>query len=135
MDVQQAIINKLMEEFPEINNLYMEDYVPQEFSAPAFFVSLIKQRYTKRLNNKYKGTLSFDVTYFSNQSAASIKSDYLVKQEALMRAFDIFDTYRAINKNAEVVDNVLHFTFDVNYSEMIVETGTKMQTQTTTTNI
>jgi len=134
-EIKSAIVYKLKELYPLIINRYTDDNVPQNFKKPSFFVSVIDQEYDKRMNAKYKGLISFDVAYFSDKGVAEIKSDCLAKQEVLLREFDLVGTYRIKNKNARITDNVLHMTFDVNYSEMKVETGIPMQTQTTNTTI
>ena len=130
--VRQAIVDKLLGLYP-VNKVYTDD-IPQNFKKPSFIIYLIDQNYGKRMNIKFKSLLSFDVAYYSNKGVTEIKSDCQNMQLALFRAFDLMGTYRVLNKNAETVDNVLHFTFDINYSEMKVEIGTPMQTQTTTIN-
>ncbi|MDD2401694.1 MAG: hypothetical protein PHD60_05720 [Clostridia bacterium] len=133
-DIKQAIVNKLLEIYPSGYTIYDED-IPQNFKTPSFLITLIEQDYSKRLNTIYKGLVSFDVAYFSDKGIAKIKADCLQKQEALLRAFDFIGTYKVLNKNARITDNVLHMTFDVSYSEVKTETEIPMQTQETTTNI
>ncbi|MHB8065148.1 MAG: phage tail terminator family protein, partial [Ruminiclostridium sp.] len=106
---------------------------PQKFTPPAFVIFEIDQDYSKRLNEKYNGRISFDVAYFSDKGTSDIKSDCFAVQEVLLRGFDYFGAFKALNKNARITDNVLHITFDVNYSEMKVEAGVPMQTQQTNT--
>ena len=130
--VRQAIVDKLLEVYPGYT-IYADD-VPQNFKKQSFLFSLIDQDYNKRVSNKYKSLLSFNVAYFSKLTT-DIKADCQDKQLSLFREFDLIGTYRVLNKQSTIVDNVLHFTFDIKYSEMKVETGTPMQTQTTNTNI
>lgn len=132
-DVRQTIVNMLGELYPG-NSIYADD-VPQDFETPSFLISLINQDYEKRLNSKYKSLLSFDVAYFSDKGATEIKTDCQEMQLVLFRAFDLIGSYRVLNKQANTTDNVLHFTFNISYSESRVETGTTMQTQQTNTNI
>ena len=131
-DIKSAIVYKLKDLFPECKR-YTDD-IPQKFSKPAFVIFQIDQDYSKRLNSKYNGRISFDVAYFSDKGIADIKSDCFSKQEVLLRGFDTFGAFKALNKNARITDNVLHMTFDVNYSEMKVEDKVPMQAQTTNTN-
>ena len=131
--VKSAIATKLAEVLP-VAKIYDED-IPQNFKTPCFIVSLIDQDYSKRMANRYKSLLSFDVAYHSNKGKTEIKSDCQAVQVALFRAFDTFGTYRAQNKQATIVDNALHFTFDVPYSELKEEPFVAMQTQTTNTNL
>jgi hypothetical protein len=134
-EIKSAIVYKLRDVFPLITKRYTDDNIPQDFKKPSFYVTVIDQDHKKRLNTKYKSLLSFDVAYFSDKGVAEIKSDCLAKQEVLLREFDIVGTYRIKNKNARITDNVLHVTFDVNYSEMKAETRIPMQAQTTNTSL
>lgn len=131
--VKQAIANKLLEVYPA-STIYDED-VPQGFNKPSFLITLTDQDYGKRLNAKYKSKLSFDVAYFSDKSKAEINTDCQNVQLNLLRAFDLIGTLRVLNKKTITTDNVLHLTFDVNYSEIKTEIGVPMQTETTNTNI
>ena len=128
-DIKQAIVNKLLELYPNYT-IYDED-VPQKFKRPSFLIALIEQDYNKRLNNKFKSQLSFDIAYFSDKGVTEIKNDCLEVSSNLFREFDLVGSYRAFNKQATITDNVLHFTFYVNYSEIKNEEFVKMQEQTT----
>ena len=132
-DVKQAIVNKLLELYPTYT-IYDED-IPQNFKTPSFLVTVIEQNYGKRLANKYNSTVSFDVAYFSDKGKNEIKSDCQAVQVNLLRAFDLMGGFRAQNLQATIVDNVLHITFNVNYSELKIEEFAKMQKQTTKTKI
>jgi len=133
-EIKKAIINKLLEVYPTGYKRYDED-IPQKFVPPLFVVSTIDQDYSKRINNKYNGMLSFDLAYHSEKGSTEIKADCLRVQEDLLRAFDFIGTFKVLNKDARITDNVLHITFDVKYSEMKTETSVPMQTQTTNTNL
>lgn len=132
-DIKQVIADKLKELYTGCT-IYVED-VPQDFETPSFMITLINQDYGKRLNTVYKSTLSFDVAYFSDKSNQDIKEDCYTVQMNLFRSFDLVGGYRIINKQAIIVDNVLHFTFDITVSEMLNESYAKMQKQRTNTNI
>jgi len=132
-DVKQAIVDKLVVLYPTFR-IY-DDNVPQNFKTPSFQLFIFDQQYGKRVGKKYKSLLSFDLTYFSDKEISAVRMDCLGIQETLLRELDLAGTYRILKKKARITDNVLHVTFDVEYSEMISDTGTAMQTQTTTTNI
>lgn len=132
-EIKQAIAQKIHEQYPSAT-IYDED-IPQNFKTPSFLVTVIEQSYSKRLANKYNSTVSFDVAYFSNKGKNKIKSDCQEVMTNLLQAFDLLDTFRARNLQANITDNVLHITFDVNYSELKIEEFAKMQTQTTNTNL
>lgn len=123
--IKQAIVNKLLELFPSYT-IYDED-IPQNFKKKSFLITLTDQDYNKRLNNKSSSLLSFDISYFSNKSVSEIKSDCLEVQLKLLRGFDLIGTHRVISKQVTITDNVLHFTFNVNYFEIKVEKFEKMQ--------
>lgn len=131
--IKQAIKNKLLELYPKYT-IYDED-VPQNFKKSSFLISLTDQDYNKRLNNKFKSLISFDVAYFSNKRITEIKEDCFDMQVSLFRGFDLIDNYRVLNKQSIITDNVLHFTFDINYSEIREDISDKMQTHETNTNI
>ena len=133
-EIKQAIAQKIHEMYPSAA-IYDED-IPQNFKTPSFLVTVIEQNYGKRLANKYNSTVSFDVAYFSDKGQNEIKSDCQAVQVNLLRAFDLLGVFRAQNLQATIVDNVLHITFDVRYSE--IKTGEeipKMQAQSTNTDI
>lgn len=132
-EIKQAIAQKIHELYPSAA-IYDED-IPQNFKTPSFLVTVIEQSYGKRLANKYNSTVSFDVAYFSNKGKNEIKSDCQAVQVNLLRAFDLMGGFRVQNLQATIVDNVLHITFDVSYSELKIEEFAKMQTQTTHTNL
>ena len=121
-NIRQQIVNKLIELYPT-NTIYVDD-VPQNFKKPSFLINLIEQDYNKRMNVKYNSLLSFDVAYFSNSK--KLKEDCQEVQLKLFRGFDLIGSYRVLNKQANITDNVLHFTFDVNYSELLDEEYIKM---------
>lgn len=131
--IKQAIVNKLLELFPSYT-IYDED-IPQNFKKKSFLITLTDQDYNKRLNNKSNSLLSFDIAYFSNKSVSEIKSDCLEVQLKLLRGFDLIGNCRALNKQATITDNVLHFTFNINYSEIKNEVFEKMQQQQTNTSL
>lgn len=132
-EIKQAIAQKIHELYPSAA-IYDED-IPQNFKTPSFLVTVIEQSYGKRLANKYNSTVSFDVAYFSDKGKNEVKSDCQAVQVDILRAFDFVGSFRIQNKQATIVDNVLHITFDISYSELKIEEFAKMQTQTTHTNL
>jgi len=132
-NIKQAIASKLSEVFTGYK-IYDED-IPQNFKKPSFLITVIDQNYGKRLNNKYKSTVSFDLAYFSDKGKNEIKSDCQAVQVNLLRTLNTLDTFRVQNLQANITDNVLHITFDVSYSEIKTKEFAKMQKQTTNTNL
>ncbi len=131
-DIMQAIANKLAELYPEYE--IRTDDVPQDFSTPSFLIVLADHDYSKRIYGN-SGTAIMDVAYFSDKGTQEIKGDCRTVQENLLRNFDIIGTFRATDKNAHTVDNVLHLTFNVKYSEIKITDETVMKKQQTNTNI
>lgn len=132
-EIKQAIAQKIHEQYPSAT-IYDED-IPQNFKTPSFLVTVIEQSYGKRLANKYNSTVSFDVAYFSDKGKNEIKSDCQAVQVNLLRTLNTLDTFRVQNLQANITDNVLHITFDVSYSEIKTKEFSKMQKQTTNTNL
>ena len=132
-EIKQAIVQKILELYPTAT-IYDED-IPQNFKTPSFLVTVIEQNYGKRLANKYNSTVNFDVAYFSDKEKNEIKADCHEVQVNLLRALDLVGAFRIQNLQATIVDNVLHITFDISYSELKIEEFAKMQTQTTNTNL
>jgi hypothetical protein len=132
-NVKQVIATKLKQLYPS-HTIYDED-VPQNFREPSFLIALTNQDYGKRLNTKFKSLLSFDIAYFSDKGKTDIKEDCQDVQMMLFRAFDLVGGYRILNKQATIVDNVLHFTFNIEVSEMLEENYAKMQKQQTNTKL
>lgn len=132
-NIKQAIVNKLIELYPGFT-IYDED-VPQNFKTQSFLITLIEQDYNKRMNVKYKSLLTFDIAYYSDRGIAETKSDCQRVQLGLLRGFDIIGTFRVLNKQATIIDNVLHVTFDIISSEIKTDVGVPMQTQQTNTNL
>lgn len=64
VDINKSIVKKLLSLYPNIT-IY-DEKVPQNFKAPSFFISTYDQDYDKRLNNKYKSTINYDISYFPN---------------------------------------------------------------------
>lgn len=128
-DIKQAIAQKILDLYPTAT-VYDED-IPQNFKTPSFLVTVIEQSYRKRLSNKYDSAVSFDVAYFSDKGKNEIKSDCQAAQVNLLRAFDLVGGFRIRNLQATIVDNVLHITFEVSYSELKTNEFVKMQKQTT----
>lgn len=128
-EIKQAIAQKIHELYPSAA-IYDED-IPQNFKTPSFLVTVIEQSYGKRLANKYNSTVSFDVAYFSDKGKNETKSDCHAVQVNIMRAFDLVGGFRVQNLQATIVDNVLHITFEVSYSELKTNEFVKMQKQTT----
>lgn len=123
-NIKQAIGKTLADSYPNLT-IYDED-VPQKFKTPSFIINVVDMAYQKRLNQKYDGKITFDVAYFSDKKITEIKADLLTKQMVLFRAFEDAGQFRFWDKTARITDNVLHFIFDVSFSELKEEDFMKM---------
>lgn len=132
-DINKCIVNCLFELYPEAT-IYNED-IPENFKSPSFLITLKDYKYYKRINNKFNSELYFEILYFSDKDDIEIKSDCFKVQEDLFRNFDILEKYRAINKQVNIVDNVLHFTFKIMYSEIKEVPDIKMSKKELKTNL
>lgn len=132
-NIKQCIVNTLLEIYPG-TTIYDED-IPQNFKTPSFLITLTDHNYSKRINNKFNGEVSFDISFFSSKDKFDIKSDYLKTQQYLFRNFDLITKYRVLDKQATIVDNVLHFTFKIKYSEIKSIEESKMVSVELNTNI
>lgn len=115
-DIKQCIVDNLLKIYPGIT-IYDED-IPQNFKTPSFLIILTDHNYNKRINNKFDGEVSFDISFFSSKDKFEIKNDCFKAQQDLFRNFDLITKYRALDKESTIVDNVLHFTFKIRYSEI-----------------
>lgn len=104
-----------------------EDEIPEIHETPAFLVQLTGQEYNKRLSNNYQSILSFDVTYYSNQEGAAMKTDEQEVQLTLLRAFETVPGYRIQKRKASILEQVLHLTFEVVVHERKTAEAVKMQ--------
>ena len=122
--IKQVLALKLKSLYPNIT-IYDED-IPQNFKTPSFFITVIDQEYSKRLFNKYNSTLNLDIAYFSNKDKTEIKNDCLEVQQNLFRELDIVSSFRILDKQATITDNVLHLICTTKYSEIKQEEEIKM---------
>ncbi len=130
--IKEAMINRLLELYPDYT-VYDED-LPSEYQKPAFLINVKSQNYTSLLQGKFKNQVNFDISYYSNVTE-TVKRDCLDIGQVLLAEFDLAQNYRIKNRKAETIDNVLHFTFDIQYFISKEELSTKMQKKEMNTNI
>jgi hypothetical protein len=133
-DIITAVETQLKTLCPNIYKFYQ----PQHFKTPSFLISVTDHGYGRLLHGTYASKISLDVQYFSGAKSVDIKAirtDCVSMQETLLRGFNLVGGFRCINKDARITDNVLHFTFDVKYSERTVISDSLMASMTSDTNI
>lgn len=123
VDINKAIAKKLLSLYP--NTTIYDEKVPQNFKTPSFFILTYDQDYNKRLNNKYKSTINYDISYFPNDIYKN--NEMYEVRTTLLREIHDLDEFRALNIKSNITDDVLHIMFDVNYSEIKVSDEIKMQ--------
>ncbi|SHE62173.1 phage tail terminator family protein [Clostridium fallax] len=115
-DLKIGINNTLDKEFPNIN-IYGEEIV-QGFEEPCFFIKILDSEQNKELNKRYKRYISFDIHYFSDKE--DINSDCLDMADKFYELLEYIevngDLYRTMNMKHEVVDSVLHFYLNFNFT-------------------
>ncbi len=127
-DLRVGVSQKLNKEFPNIN-IYDEE-VKQGFEGPCFFIKVLKSGQSKELNIRYKKSIYFDVSYFTDKE--EINLDCLEVANKLYEVLEYVpvdkDLYRASNMEHEIIDGVLHFFLQFNYKVVReVEEVTKMK--------
>lgn len=123
VDINKSIVRKLLSLYPNIT-IY-DEKVPQNFKTPSFFISTYDQDYNKRLNNKYKSTINYDISYFPNDIYKN--NEMYEVRTTLLREIRDLDEFRTLNIKSNITDDVLHIMFDINYSEMKISDEIKMQ--------
>lgn len=124
-DIISAVETQLKALCPTVYRFYQ----PQKFKTPSFLISVVDQDYSRLLRGSSNSKLSLDVQYFSGAKSVDIKAiraDCVSMQETLLRGFDLIGRFRCINKDTRITDNVLHFMFDIKYSERAVSAGSRM---------
>ena len=123
-EVKQAIANKIKEVYPNAT-IYDED-IPQGFKDGSFLISVIDGTYKKSIDNRFSGSVSFDIAYFP-ESSDTLKNECYQVAQNMLRAFDLLNnSHRTNDKNFNITDDVLHILFTVKYREIKTEIGVKM---------
>ncbi len=112
--------------------VYVED-VPQNFAQPSFLITFYEQNPTRGINGRLKNTVRVAVSYFP-ESGNELSEECWRVGEDLSREFTVTD-FKIQNRNFKIVDNVLHFLFDVDYREYLPDETPAMQTVSQNTDI
>ncbi|WP_341465521.1 phage tail terminator family protein [Clostridium uliginosum] len=103
-------------EFPNVT-VYDEE-IKQGFKKPYFFVKILTSNQIKELNRRYKRNVYFDISYFSDKE--SINLDYFNMADSLYKTLEYVEVdskkYRTLNMKHEIVDEVLHFMFQLKFN-------------------
>ena len=124
--IKDAIKAKLEELYPSGHTVY-DEVLPEAFTKPSFLIMLTEQSYQKSLGERFSSEVFFDISYYTDQPAK--RMDCIRIQEELLRAFEVVGTFHIRNKKAKITDDVLHFTFDIRYSERKEELASSLMQQ------
>lgn len=112
--------------------VYVED-VPQNFAQPSFLIIFYEQEPSRGINGRLKNSVRVDVSYFPESGNEAFEECWRVGED-LSREFRAAD-FKIRNRNLKIVDNVLHFLFDVDYREYLPGETPAMQTVSQNTDI
>jgi hypothetical protein len=125
VEIKQAIVFKIKELYPTAT-IY-DEQIPQGFDDGSFFIDIIDVSRKKLLENKAKGALSVDLSYFpSDTEETDIRNECNLIGENLLREFDLVGGFRISEKTYTITDDVLHVQFKVKYREIKTIAETKM---------
>ena len=96
--------------------VYVED-VPQNFAQPSFLITFYEQEPSRGINGRLKNSVRIDVLYFRESENEPFEECWRVGED-LSREFAMTD-FKIRNRGLKIVDNVLHFLFDVDYREYL----------------
>ena len=130
----KAIAAECRSSVPELKKIY-RDNIPQNMEFPCSLVEITETTANRRLSERQRIKQNFDVQYFpGNESENRRKECEKVKQK-MLRRFDVVSadgiSFYVRNKNASIVDDVLHLLFDVTYTEYEKKEIPKMEEMNT----
>ena len=130
----KAIAAECRSSVPELKKIY-RDNIPQIMEFPCILVEIRETTAYRRLSERQRIIQNFDVQYFpGNESENRRKECEKVKQK-MLRRFDVVSadgiSFYVRNKNASIVDDVLHLLFDVTYTEYEKKEIPKMEEMNT----
>ena len=107
--------------FPNIE--LVKDDVEQGFNEPCFFIKTIQSTCDVQPNNRLLMQESLDVVYYPKTHT---KSECEAIKYVLLTEFKRMDDMAMRKREAKIVDNVLHYTFNVIY-RLAEEEGDTLQ--------
>ena len=130
----KAIAAECRSSVPELKKIY-RDNIPQNMEFPCILVEITETTAKRRLSERQRIKQNFDVQYFpGNESENRRKECEKVKQK-MLRRFDVISadgiSFYVRNKNASIVDDVLHLMFYVTYTEYEKKEIPKMEEMNT----
>ncbi len=137
-DIKNGII-KYLSTFQTGVPVY-DERIEQGFKEPCFFVMLINGSQTRGLGRRYMRTNSYDVHYFPSPDNLERRRECAAVADRLYEEMEYIqwqgEMFRASGMRHQIIDDVLHFFFDVSVHLLRSRvTETKMKTLTRDTGI
>ena len=108
---------------------------PQESVPPYFLVSINKQEAARGMNGRATNKISLDVMYFpENTEDGKAKQECWSMGHELGMNFSV-PGFPVRNRKSEIIDKVLHHTFEIALRTIPEAEETQMQQLTKTTNL
>lgn len=96
-----------------------DEFVKQGLKEPCFFIFISDSEFKKELGNRYRLTVSFDVSYLNSKHNEDMRADF---NQVAFEIYGLLDYLEADSKKQrvqelrhQVIDDVLHVYFDVSF--------------------
>ena len=130
----KAIAAECRSSVPELKKIY-RDNIPQNMEFPCILVEIMETTANRRLSERQRIKQNFDVQYFPGDESENRRKECEKVKQKMLRRFDVVSadgiSFYARNKNASIVDDVLHLLFDVTYTEYEKKEIPKMEEMNT----
>ena len=130
----KAIAAECRSSVPELKKIY-RDNIPQNMEVPCILVEITETAANRRLAERQRIKQNFDVQYFPAEESENRRKECEKVKHEMLRRFDVISadgfSFYVRNKNASIVDDVLHLMFDVSYTEYEEKVIPKMEEMNT----
>ena len=130
----KAIAAECRSSVPELKKIY-RDNIPQNMEFPCILVEITETTVNRRLSERQRIKQNFDVQYFPGDESENRRRECEKVKQKMLRRFDVVSadgiSFYVRNKNASIVDDVLHLLFDVTYTEYEKKEIPKMEEMNT----
>ena len=130
----KAIAAECRSSVPELKKFY-RDNIPQNMEFPCILVEITETTVNRRLSERQRIKQNFDVQYFPGDESENRRKECEKVKQKMLRRFDVVSadgiSFYVRNKNASIVDDVLHLLFDVTYTEYEKKEIPKMEEMNT----
>lgn len=130
----KAIAAECRSSVPELKKIY-RDNIPQNMEFPCILVEIMETTANRRLSERQRIKQNFDVQYFPGDESENRRKECEKVKQKMLRRFDVVSadgiSFYVRNKNASIVDDVLHLLFDVTYTEYEKKEIPKMEEMNT----